>query len=186
MLREEGSGRKTHVLPEFQCSGQEDCRTLSMWSRVGAWLWEATGHQLGGWWTRGSLRYQVLSLGHSTLDTSEELRTNGGPRAAKGGDGRGRGGTGWFLPCGGGGGKSPWSGPWLEYRKAFQREVRHSLLEESLHHCSSTVGLDEQRQSVVLELYCRKAEIKREGRKREKGRTWLCGEWGESEREKEG
>ena len=29
------------------------------------------------------------------------------------------------------------------------------------------VGLGEQRQSVVLELYCRKAERKREGRKRE-------------------
>ena len=28
-------------------------------------------------------------------------------------------------------------------------------------------GLDEQRQSMVLELYCRKAERKREGRKRE-------------------
>jgi hypothetical protein len=28
-------------------------------------------------------------------------------------------------------------------------------------------GLDEQRQSVVLELYCRKAGRKREGRKRE-------------------
>jgi hypothetical protein len=27
-------------------------------------------------------------------------------------------------------------------------------------------GLDEQRQSIVLELYCRKAELKREGRKR--------------------
>jgi hypothetical protein len=29
------------------------------------------------------------------------------------------------------------------------------------------VGLDEQRQSMVLELYYRKAERKREGRKRE-------------------
>jgi hypothetical protein len=28
-------------------------------------------------------------------------------------------------------------------------------------------GLDEQRQSMVLELYCRKAERKREGRMRE-------------------
>jgi hypothetical protein len=27
---------------------------------------------------------------------------------------------------------------------------------ESLSHCSSTAGLDEQRKSVVLELYCRK------------------------------
>ena len=29
------------------------------------------------------------------------------------------------------------------------------------------MGLDEQRQSMVLELYCRKAGRKREGRKRE-------------------
>ena len=29
-------------------------------------------------------------------------------------------------------------------------------------------GLDEQRQSMVLELYCRKAGRKREGRKRER------------------
>ena len=31
----------------------------------------------------------------------------------------------------------------------------------------NTVGLDEQRQSMVLELYCRKAGGKRKGRKRE-------------------
>jgi hypothetical protein len=31
------------------------------------------------------------------------------------------------------------------------------------------VGLDEQRYSMVLELYCRKAGGKREGRKRERG-----------------
>jgi hypothetical protein len=35
---------------------------------------------LCGWWTRGSPRYQVLSLGHLTLDTAEELRTKWGPR----------------------------------------------------------------------------------------------------------
>ena len=50
---------------------------------------------------------------------------------------------------------------------AFWQEVRHCSLGENLSHCSSTVGLDEQRQSMVLELYCRKAERKREGRKRE-------------------
>jgi hypothetical protein len=32
---------------------------------------------------------------------------------------------------------------------------------------SSMAGLDDQRQSMVLELYCRKAGKKREGRKRE-------------------
>jgi hypothetical protein len=47
--------------------------------------------------------------------------------------------------------------------KAFWLEVRWRSLGESLSHHSSTVGLDEQRQSMVLELYCRKA-----GRKREK------------------
>ena len=45
-------------------------------------------------------------------------------------------------------------------------EVKRGSLGESLSHCSSTVGLDKQRQSVVLELYCRKTERKREGRKR--------------------
>jgi hypothetical protein len=29
---------------------------------------------------------------------------------------------------------------------------------------------------MVLELYCRKAGGKREGRKRERGRSWPCGE----------
>ena len=41
------------------------------------------------------------------------------------------------------------------------------------------MGLDEQRQSMVLELYCRKAGGKREGRKRERGQPWPCGERGE-------
>jgi hypothetical protein len=35
------------------------------------------------------------------------------------------------------------------------------------------------RDSLVLELYCRKAERKREGRKRERGRPWPHGEKGE-------
>jgi hypothetical protein len=51
------------------------------------------------------------------------------------------------------------------------------------------VGLDEQRQSMVLELYCRKAGRKREGRKRERGQPWPRGENGEGrerEREEEG
>ena len=38
-------------------------------------------------------------------------------------------------------------------------------LGESLSHPSSMEGLDEQRQSIVLELYCRKPERKREGSK---------------------
>jgi hypothetical protein len=52
---------------------------------------------------------------------------------------------------------------WLEHRKAFWWEVRSGSLGESLFHCSSMAGLDEQRQSMVLELYCRK-----EGRKKER------------------
>jgi hypothetical protein len=67
-------------------------------------------------------------------------------------------------------GESPWSYPWLKCKKAFQQEIRHGSLGESLSHCSSMVGLDEQRQSMVLELYYRKAEKKREGRKKERGR----------------
>ena len=58
-------------------------------------------------------------------------------------------------------GESHWFGPWLEHRKAFQREVRHSSSGEGLFLCSNTAGLDEQRWSMVLELYCRKAERKR-------------------------
>jgi hypothetical protein len=38
-------------------------------------------------------------------------------------------------------------------------------LGESLSYPPSVVGLDERRLSMVLELYCRKAERKREGRK---------------------
>jgi hypothetical protein len=53
---------------------------------------------------------------------------------------------------------------WLEHKKAFHQEIRNGSLEESL------VGLDEQRHSMVLELYYRKAGTKREGRKRERDR----------------
>jgi hypothetical protein len=49
---------------------------------------------------------------------------------------------------------------------AFWPEVRHGLLGESPSYCLSMAGLDDQRQSTVLELYCRKTERKREGRKR--------------------
>ena len=41
-------------------------------------------------------------------------------------------------------------------------------LGESVSHPPSAVGLDEQRHSMVLELYYRKAGRKREGRKRER------------------
>jgi hypothetical protein len=45
------------------------------------------------------------------------------------------------------------------------------------------VGLDEQRPSMVLELYCRKAGRKREGRKRERGQPWPHGGGGNGERD---
>jgi hypothetical protein len=48
------------------------------------------------------------------------------------------------------------------------------------------VDLDEQRQSMVLELYCRKAGRKREGRKREREASHGHVERGGREREKEG
>ena len=55
-------------------------------------------------------------------------------------------------------------------------------LGKSLFHCSSTVSLDEQRLSMVLELYCRKAE--REKVKEREGLAMATWGEGESEREK--
>jgi hypothetical protein len=45
-------------------------------------------------------------------------------------------------------------------------EDRCGSLGESLFHHSSIVGLDAQRWSMVLELYCKKAERKREGKRK--------------------
>jgi hypothetical protein len=56
------------------------------------------------------------------------------------------------------------------HRKAFLK-ARCGSLGEILPHPLSTAGLDEQRQSTVLELYCRKAGRKRESRKREAGHS---------------
>jgi hypothetical protein len=71
------------------------------------------------------------------------------------------------------------------HRKAFRCKVRHSSIGESLSHCSSKVGLDEQRQSMILGLYCRKAGRKREGRKRERSAmaTWRVERGGKGEKE---
>jgi hypothetical protein len=83
-------------------------------------------------------------------------------------------------------GESFWSNQWLKCRKAFWPEVRQGSLGKSLSHHSSMVGLlDEQSQSMALELYCRKVERKREGRKRERVCPWPCGDRGEG-REREG
>jgi hypothetical protein len=70
-------------------------------------------------------------------------------------------------------------GPWLEHRKAFWWEVRQGSLRDSLSHHSRTVGLDEQRWSMVLELYYRKTERKREGKREGLAMaTWREGEKG--------
>ena len=60
---------------------------------------EATKPQLSRWWTRGSPRHQVLSLGHLTLDTAEELKTGpmwwfGQPQDERAGGERGS----WVVP----------------------------------------------------------------------------------------
>jgi hypothetical protein len=39
-------------------------------------------------------------------------------------------------------GESPWSGLWLEHRKAFRQEVRHGSLRESLSHHSTLMIRD--------------------------------------------
>jgi hypothetical protein len=80
-------------------------------------------------------------------------------------------------------GESPWSGLWLEHKKAFQWEVRSPSLGESLSYRSSRADFEEQRQSVVVELYCRNARRKREGRKRER---LVMATWREGGREREG
>jgi hypothetical protein len=58
---------------------------------------------------------------------------------------------------------------------AGAQEIRQGSLGESLSHHLSTAGLYEQRQSMVLELYCRKAGGRREGRKREAGHGHIGG-----------
>ena len=67
--------------------------------------------------------------------------------------------------------ESEHSGSGLEHRKAFHQEIRNGSLGESLSHPPSFTGLDEQRLSMVLELYYREAGGKREGeRERERVR----------------
>ena len=73
-------------------------------------------------------------------------------------------------------GESELCGSGLEHRKAFHREIRNGSLEKSLSHPPSAVGLDEQRHSMFLELYYRKAGRKREGRReRERERESVRG-----------
>jgi hypothetical protein len=62
---------------------------------------------------------------------------------------------------------------------------RLGSLGENLSHHLNMADFDEQRQSMVLELYCRKAERKREG-KRKREASYGHVERGVREREKEG
>ena len=76
-------------------------------------------------------------------------------------------------------GKSEHRGLWLEHRKAFNWEIRNGLLGEKLSpHPPNSVGLDEQRLSMVLELYYRKTGGEREGRK-DRDWPWPRGKKGE-------
>jgi hypothetical protein len=60
---------------------------------------------------------------------------------------------------------------------------KHGSLAESLSY-PSTAGLDEQRQSMVLELYCKKAEGERE-REREREKHGQEERRGKGKRERE-
>ena len=69
---ERGEWERTRVLPEFRM--WEDCAHFPHGPRwASGCVKPLTPH--GRWWTKGSPRYQVLSLWHPTLDTVEELRT---------------------------------------------------------------------------------------------------------------
>jgi hypothetical protein len=159
-------GRGAHVLPEFLCSG---CGRIARGflltpAQVAIWLCEATGpHSTGG--GQGA-----------TPNTRGPTSTLSAPEIWE----RGQREKGSHI------GKSLKSGLWLEHRKAFWREIRHGSLGESLSYHPSTAGLDEQRQSMVLELYCRKAEGKRKGRKRKREWPWPRGGEGERERKRKG
>ena len=84
-----------------------------MWPRVGVWLWEATELQLGAGWTRGNPRsLGLMEARDNRFSVSDIPNTSGHLRRAenkmgapglaqsapgpKGGEGRERGGAGWF------------------------------------------------------------------------------------------
>ena len=65
---------KPCVLPEFWCSGRAATEGLPHNFRAalgGCLAVGSQGPQLGVWCTRGSPRYQVLSLGHLMLEMAE-------------------------------------------------------------------------------------------------------------------
>ena len=128
---------------------------------------ESHGPQPTGRWTRGSLRslgfteardnrFSILGIPDTAGHRGRAENKVGASWAAQSASGRRdvravREGH-WVV------GKSLWSGLWLEQRKTFHWKVRCGSLGESLSHRSRNVSLDEQRQSMFLELYCRKAE----------------------------
>jgi hypothetical protein len=102
-------------VPVLWAGGHE--RTAACFPQ-GVWLWEATDPSSAG----GRQGAVLGNRTHLMLDTSEELRASGGSRVGsvsprpKGGAGRGRGG----VLGGSHTGENPWSGRWLERRKAFR------------------------------------------------------------------
>ena len=121
----EGSGRELASGQSSIALGRqerEDCRTLSTWPGVAVWPWEGTDPTR---WVveKGSSRHRVPSLQHHTLDTPEELRTKWGSRGGTGFGAKGRRSRGEQELNGSHASQRPWSGPGLEYRMAFWREV---------------------------------------------------------------
>ena len=130
-------------------------------------------------------RFSVSRIPHWVWQRSREQ--NRGPGAALGPEireeGRGRGGH-WVVPTQA---KvlSPVHGYSVGRSSVLCWEVRLGSLGESLSHHSSTVGLDGQRQSMVLKLYYRKAgEREKVKVERERDQSWARGEKG-GERERE-
>ena len=141
--------KKTHAPPEFYlCSGQAEVGALP-----------ESFHSAPG--------------GHLSLWPT--LQEGGGQGAAQPGSPGAFSKALWLWERGMTGfhtGVSEHSRSWLEHRKAFHGEIRNGSLGESLFHRSSTGGLDEQRHSMVLELYYREAGGKWEGKKeRERGKA---------------
>ena len=154
---------------------------------MGDWLREATDPSSvgGGQGAVLGTRFSASGIPDTTGHRGRAENRMGAPGAAqsalvpKGGESRGRGRC-WMVPT--------------QVRvlglvhgrnagRPSRGRVRRASLGESLSHHSSMAGLDEQRQSMVLELYCRKAERKREGRKRETTSHGHVERWGKGERE---
>ena len=78
----EGSGRELASGQSSIALGRqerEDCRMLSTWPLLAVWPCE--GRDPTRWVVdKGSSRHQVPSLQHPTRDTTEELKTEWGPR----------------------------------------------------------------------------------------------------------